>query len=54
MGFGLALAQNEAALRRFSALNDARRRQLLSGLGGISSPQEMKDYVQRFAEGQIV
>jgi uncharacterized protein YdeI (YjbR/CyaY-like superfamily) len=54
MGLGMALAQNEAAMLRFSGLTDEQRAQVLSGIHEISSSEEMKGYVQRFAEGQIL
>jgi len=46
LGFGMALAQNTAALERFSALSEQQRRSIVEGARSVSSKQEMREYVK--------
>lgn len=45
MGFGMALVQNEKAMRRFAGMDEAQRRQILDRTGEIKSSSEMKAFV---------
>jgi len=45
MGLGLALAQNEQAMRRFAAMNKQEKQAVIDGTHRINSPQEMRAYV---------
>lgn len=49
MGLGMALVRNQKALEKFSALSDAEKRRFIDGVHGIDSRQEMRAYVDRFA-----
>ena len=51
LGFGIALAQNEEAMRRFSALTDAQKRQLVERTHTVSSKAEMHALVEHIADG---
>jgi len=45
LGFGMALAQNEAAMEQFARLPEEEKQALLSGARGVGSAREMKEYV---------
>lgn len=45
----MALVRNQKALEKFSALSDAEKRRFIDGVHGIDSKQEMRAYVDRFA-----
>ena len=45
LGFGMALAQNPAAMDAFSALDGEQRRQVLEKSRRIRSREEMRSYV---------
>ena len=47
---GMALVHNQQALAKFSALTDEEKRAFIAGVHGIDSRQEMRAYVDRFAE----
>lgn len=49
MGFGMALAQNSEAMKRFSAMTDEQRSKLINGTHEIRSKKEMKSYVEKIA-----
>lgn len=46
----MALVHNQQALAKFSALTDEEKRAFIAGVHGIDSRQEMRAYVDRFAE----
>lgn len=50
VGLGMALVHNQQALAKFSALTDEEKRTFIAGVHGIDSRQEMRAYVDRFAE----
>jgi len=50
VGLGMALVHNQQALTKFSALTDEEKRAFIAGVHGIDSRQEMRAYVDRFAE----
>ena len=45
LGFGMALAQNTEALRKFALLSEGKRKSLIEGAHNVSSRQEMRSYV---------
>ena len=46
-GFGMALMHNQEAYNRFFLLSDEQRLSVIEGVHGISSGEEMRDYVTR-------
>lgn len=46
MGFGIALAQNEAAMKQFEALSDGEKRQIVEKTHSVGSKAEMRALVQ--------
>ncbi|MGM9522769.1 MAG: hypothetical protein ACI3VB_09885 [Oscillospiraceae bacterium] len=53
LGLGMALAQNLEALERFSAMTESERKLIIERTHSVESPQEMRAYVQKIAEGEI-
>lgn len=53
IGFGMALAQNEKAMERFSMLDDTQKKMVVERTHQVSSKQEMKQLVEQMAEGKI-
>lgn len=53
MGLGLALAQNLEAMNRFSSLSPQQKQQMIEHTKQINSSQEMRSFVQQFANGEI-
>ena len=53
LGFGMALAQNEAAMHTFEALPQAEKEALLQRTHSVRSKQEMQNLVARLAEGRL-
>lgn len=45
IGFGIALAQNPQAMKRFSALGEAEKIKIIKGTHLIKSKEEMRKYV---------
>ena len=45
LGFGMALAQNEAAMKRFEALSEAEKQALIERTHKVSSKSEMRRLV---------
>ena len=45
LGFGMALAQNEAAMKRFEALSEAEKQALIERTHTVSSKSEMRQLV---------
>lgn len=45
LGFGMALAQNEAAMQRFEALSDAEKQAVIESTHNVGSKQEMRQLV---------
>ena len=50
VGLGMALVHNQQALTKFSALTYEEKRACIAGVHGNDSRQEMRAYVDRFAE----
>ena len=53
MGFGMALACNSLAFDRFSSLTEKERAELMGRTRGIRSPEEMRAFVDAFANGKL-
>jgi hypothetical protein len=51
LGFAMALAQDERALRRYGALTDAERQAVMQKVHAASSKREMQRLVSELAEG---
>lgn len=45
LGFGMALAQNEAAMHRFEALTDAEKQAIIQKTHSVRSKSEMQQLV---------
>lgn len=54
MGLGMALAENLPALEAFAALSREEQAQVAAGVQGISSPAEMRAFVQRLTDRKDV
>lgn len=50
LGFGIALAQDLAALNAFSALDNTRKQQIIENAGNIQSKEEMQIYVDSLSK----
>lgn len=45
MGLGMALAQNEAAMTKFTVLSESEKQKIIDGTHFVESKSEMKQYV---------
>lgn len=45
LGFGMALAQNEAAMKAFEALSEKEKESIIQQTHSVSSKQEMRNLV---------
>lgn len=54
LGFGMELVKNPAAMNRFSQLTEEEKRALVDGSFNVTSPEEMRAYMQNFMEGYPV
>lgn len=45
MGFGMALAQNEAAMKQFEALSESEKQAVIQKTHSVQSKQEMRQLV---------
>ena len=50
LGFGMALVQNETALRKYEALTEAEKKALMDQIHGIQSKAEMRRLVTELAD----
>ena len=50
LGFGMALAQNETALRKYEALTEAEKKTLMNKIRGVQSKSEMRRLVAELAD----
>ncbi len=48
-GFALTLSMNPDAMKKFAALDEARRRAVIEGMHTIHSKDEMQRYISDFA-----
>lgn len=53
MGFGMALAQNEKAMRNFEAMTDYEKNAVIQWTHTIQSKQEMRQLVDNIAGGNV-
>jgi len=53
LGFGMALAQNETAMRKFEAMNEAQKNEILRLTHAVRSRGEMQALVSRLADGEL-
>ena len=51
IGFGMALAQNEAAMNRYAQLDEIQKQDILSRAHNVRSEQEMRSLVASLARG---
>ena len=50
LGFGMALAQNETAMRKYEALTEAEKKTLMDQIHGVQSKTEMRRLVTKLAD----
>lgn len=50
MGFGMLLAQNQAAMSRFAGLSKQEKQAVIDGAKAIRSKPEMQDYVNKLGQ----
>jgi len=53
LGFGMALAQNEAAMYRFESLSETEKQAVLRQVHNVRSKAEMRQLVSALSSGQI-
>lgn len=53
LGFGMALAQNESALKQFKALSEQQKQVVINKASKINSKQDMQCFVNYFSEGSL-
>lgn len=53
IGFGMALAQNEAAMLRYAQLSEPQKREILNKAHNVRSEKEMYDLVASLAVGTM-
>lgn len=52
LGFGMALAQNEPAMKRFESMTEAEKRSVIQRTHQVNSKQEMRQLVSQLADRQ--
>ncbi len=52
LGFGMALAQNEAAMHRFESLNETEKLAILRQVHNVRSKAEMRQFVSGLLDPQ--
>ncbi len=52
LGFGMALAQNEAAMHRFESLSETKKQAVLRQVHNVRSKAEMRQLVSSLSSGQ--
>ena len=53
IGFGMALAQNEAAMQRYAQLNEEEKQSILDQAHNVRSEKEMYTLVASIASGMM-
>lgn len=53
LGFGMALAENENAMKQFESLNEAQKQAVLNKTRKINSKQEMQSFVSYLSQGSL-
>ena len=51
LGFGMALAQNETAMKQFESLNENQKLSVINKTRKINSKHEMQSFVNCLSEG---
>lgn len=51
LGFGMALAQNEEAMKHFESMTDYEKNSVIQWAHGVKSKQEMQQLVDNIAGG---
>lgn len=51
IGFGMELVQNETAMERYAALDEAERQALLEQASSITTREEMRQFIDRLTTG---
>ncbi len=51
LGFGMALAQNEPAMKKFESLTDTEKESVLQRTHSVTSKQEMRNLVSGLLSG---
>lgn len=51
LGFGMALAQNEAAMQQFESMTDSEKQAVLQQARGVNSKREMQQLVAGIVNG---
>lgn len=51
LGFGMALAQNEAAMKQFESLSDSEKQAILQQAHNVNSKREMQQLVAGIVSG---
>lgn len=54
LGFGMALAQNEAAMKKFETLSETEKRAIIDKTHTVNSKREMKALVNNLAHGTVI
>ncbi len=53
LGLGMALVQNERAMKQFEALNDQQKQTVINKARKINSKEEMQGFVSYLSEGNL-
>lgn len=51
LGFGMALSQNESAMKQFEALSETQKAAIISKTHNVNSKQEMQNLVNSLLNG---
>lgn len=54
LGFGMALAQNEAAMRQFESLNETEKQAVLQQVRNVRSKAEMRRLVSGLSDSKLL
>lgn len=53
MGFGMALAQNEAAMQKFESLTEPQKKAVINATHNVNSKREMQQLVMDLSDGTL-
>lgn len=53
LGFGMALAQNEVAMKQFESLSEAQKADIINKSHNVNSKQEMQSLVNSLSDGSL-
>ena len=51
VGFGMALIQNERAMKKFESLSETEKEEIIKKTHNFESKREMHEYVEKLANG---